>query len=173
MIELFDIAFNEVIGIEGGYVNRGDDRGGETKYGITKRFYPEEDIAGLTLERAKVIYYEDYWKNKKLDLDRVAAFDPKIATKLFSLGVNQGIPTAAKFLQEALNLFSRNGMLFYRIKVDGWAGSATMGCLEKLKGYDKPLMYKCINGLQFMRYYDIVNNDRGQEINFPGWTRRL
>jgi len=47
---------------EGGYVNDHNDPGGETKWGISKRQYPEENIANLTKERALEIYMEDYWK---------------------------------------------------------------------------------------------------------------
>ena len=57
----FDVAFEKLIGHEGGYVNDARDPGGETQYGISKRAYPDEDIAGLTLERAKQIYRRDYW----------------------------------------------------------------------------------------------------------------
>ena len=45
----FDQAFERVIGHEGGYVNDPRDPGGETKYGISRRAYPGEDIAGMTL----------------------------------------------------------------------------------------------------------------------------
>ena len=40
----FDQAFERLIGHEGGYVNHPDDPGGETKFGITKRTYPLENI---------------------------------------------------------------------------------------------------------------------------------
>ena len=46
--------FNNIIEVvlqhEGGYVNDPNDLGGETKYGITKRFYPDVDIKNLTKE---------------------------------------------------------------------------------------------------------------------------
>jgi len=38
-----------------------DDPGGETNMGISKRQYPNEDIKNLTVERAKQLYYKDYW----------------------------------------------------------------------------------------------------------------
>ena len=48
--------FNEIIEVvlehEGGYVNDPDDAGGETKYGIAKRWYPNVDIKNLTKEVA-------------------------------------------------------------------------------------------------------------------------
>lgn len=46
---------------EGGYVNDPDDPGGETKWGISKRQFPNEDIANLTPERAAELYYNNYW----------------------------------------------------------------------------------------------------------------
>jgi lysozyme family protein len=54
---------------EGGYVSaaiaakRGD-AGGETKYGITKRDFPDEDVAALTLERARELYREQYFSSR-------------------------------------------------------------------------------------------------------------
>jgi hypothetical protein len=38
------------------------DTGGETRYGISKKAYPNLDIPNLTLEQAKVIYECDYWQ---------------------------------------------------------------------------------------------------------------
>jgi lysozyme family protein len=46
---------------EGGYVNDPDDAGGETKWGISKRYNPDIDIKELTPEQAAEIYYEKYW----------------------------------------------------------------------------------------------------------------
>jgi len=45
------------------------------------------------------------------------------------------------------------------MKIDGWIGKTTMNNLYKLKSYDKPSLLKVINGLQFMRYYNIVKRN--------------
>ncbi len=63
----FEDAFAIVVGLEGGYVADPKDPGGETKYGISKRQYPKEDIANLTLDRAKFLYRRDYWDAHELD----------------------------------------------------------------------------------------------------------
>jgi lysozyme family protein len=63
----FDRAFTIVVGIEGGLVNDPKDPGGVTKYGISKRQYPDVDIANLTVEQAKAIYLRDYWNTHDLD----------------------------------------------------------------------------------------------------------
>ncbi|HKS75838.1 MAG TPA: glycosyl hydrolase 108 family protein [Terriglobales bacterium] len=63
----FDRAFGIVVGLEAGYVDDPADPGHETKYGISKRAYPHEDIPNMTLERAKFLYQRDYWNSHDLD----------------------------------------------------------------------------------------------------------
>src|SRR6267154_1819764 len=85
----FDRAFTYVVGEEGGYVNNPADPGGETKFGISKKAYPDVDIAGLTIESAKMIYLKDYWT--PLDLDN-RPYGPALC--LFDCAVNQGVSLA-------------------------------------------------------------------------------
>jgi len=63
--------FDEIIDLtlehEGGYVHDPKDLGGETNFGIAKRFYPDVDIKNLTKEGAKEIYRKDYWDKNKVD----------------------------------------------------------------------------------------------------------
>ena len=66
MIEFKDI-INNVLQSEGGYVYDKDDPGGETKYGISKRAYPDFDIKNLTKDDAKAIYLRDFWQRAKTD----------------------------------------------------------------------------------------------------------
>lgn len=164
----FEKAFDEVIGIEGGYVNDPTDRGGETKYGISKRAYPDVDIKNLTLLKARKIYYNDYWKTKYLDLNKIG--DYSIASELFDTAVNMGVRTAAKMLQKALNLMNRNGKNYPDMAVDGYAGPVTLSAYKKV---DKSILLKVLNGLQFMRYVEIVVTNPKQERFFNGWMKRV
>lgn len=92
----FDQAFEVLIGNEGGYCNLPSDPGGETKYGISKRSYPHEDIRGMTLDRAKAIYKRDFWDKLHLeDMPENIRFD------LFDAAVNSGVKQAIKFLQKS------------------------------------------------------------------------
>jgi hypothetical protein len=61
MQESYEKAFELVIGLEGVSSNDPRDPGGETKYGIAKRYHPNLDIKNLTLEQAKEIYLNEYW----------------------------------------------------------------------------------------------------------------
>ena len=58
----FNFAISHIFMFEGGYVNDPLDKGGETKYGISKRQYPHLDIKNLTKEDAGKIYYRDYFE---------------------------------------------------------------------------------------------------------------
>ena len=61
----FNDIIEHVLNHEGGYVDDPSDLGGETNFGIAKRFYPNVDIKNLTRDEAKNIYFEDYWKPSK------------------------------------------------------------------------------------------------------------
>lgn len=92
----FDQAFETLLGHEGGYVNDRADPGGETKFGISKRSYPGEDIAGMTIERAREIYRRDYWGPAGCD-----AMPDAAKLQVFDTAVNSGVTTAVRLLQRA------------------------------------------------------------------------
>ena len=61
MRESFDKAFQLIVGLEGGYSNDPRDPGGETKFGVSKKYHPNLDIKNLTIDGAKAIYLKEYW----------------------------------------------------------------------------------------------------------------
>jgi len=81
---------------EGGYVNDPDDPGGETKWGISKRYHPDEDIRGLSPERAAEIYYEDYWITTACDL-----LPLPLSTVMFDSAVACGPARAVEWLERS------------------------------------------------------------------------
>jgi len=93
----FDEAFGLLVDHEGGYSNDSVDPGGETKYGISKRQYPGEDIAGMTLQRAAQIYRRDYWGPAGCD-----ALPDEVRFDVFDMAVNSGVKTAIRTLQGAV-----------------------------------------------------------------------
>ena len=92
----FDGAFEILIGHEGGHVDHPNDPGGETKFGISKRSYPDVNIAGLTLDDAKAIYRRDYWDRVKAD-----ELPSELRFLLFDGAVNAGVAQSIKWLQRA------------------------------------------------------------------------
>jgi lysozyme family protein len=84
---------------EGGYVNDPKDPGGETKYGISKRAYPDQDIKALTVETAGKLYKRDYWDKIKGD-----NLPEPIAVMVFDFAVNAGVKRAVRMMQKLLNV---------------------------------------------------------------------
>jgi len=165
-MDKFYKAFETVIGHEGGYVFDPDDKGGETKFGISKRSYPNVDIKSLSLVDAREIYLNDFWNTQKGDLEKLPEI---IAIEVFDTGVNMGINIGRKILQVALNLLNRVETLYPDLLVDGWIGDKTLKAIRKV---DNRKLLKVLNGLQFKRYYDIVEYDHSQEKFFAGWVER-
>ena len=116
MDENFDHAIKETLENEGGYVNDPDDPGGETKFGISKRSYPDLDIKNLTLDDAIDIYQKDFWEKPGYD----QIIPKKVAAKVFDLAVNMGPGRAGKLLQQAINETATE-----KLKVDGVVGLRT------------------------------------------------
>ena len=150
--------FNEIIETvlehEGGYVNDPKDLGGETKYGITKRFYPDVDIKNLTIEQATEIYKKDYW-----DKNRVESLPQNLWHIYFDMCVNMGKRTAVKVLQRAAVNRGRN------IEVDGGLGPMTIKALKGVE-IDRVRAYR----VKF--YVDLITAKPEQEKFFLGWFRR-
>ena len=111
----FTRAMARLLGNEGGCVDNPADPGGETKFGITKREYPNLDIAALTPAAAAEIYYRDWWQRY-----RYGELPGPIAVKLFDLAVNIGPDHAARCMQRALRACGR------RVTEDGALGPATI-----------------------------------------------
>ena len=150
--------FDEIIEIvlehEGGYVNDPKDLGGETKYGITKRFYPDLDIKNLTIEQATEIYKKDYW-----DKNRVESLPQNLWHIYFDMCVNMGKRTAVKVLQRAANNKGRN------IDVDGGLGPMT---IKALKGVELDR----VRAFRVKYYVDLITARPEQEKFYLGWFRR-
>jgi lysozyme family protein len=141
---------DEVIRLEGGYVNDKTDNGGETKYGISANAFPHEDILNLTIERAKKLYLEKYVRpckahQLKEDLQYIH----------FDTAVNMGVNGAAKVLQRAA-----------KVEADGIIGNIT---IEASKSVSKELYLLH----RAFRYMSIIGNNHSQAKYSKGWKNRL
>ena len=95
----FHTAYERCMGHEAGYVDDPNDPGGETKWGISKRSYPDVDIKALTRETAKPIYERDFWNRIHAD-----QLPDGVAYQLFDFAINSGIETAVRYLQRAVGV---------------------------------------------------------------------
>jgi lysozyme family protein len=107
--------------IEGGYVDKPDDPGGATNFGITQRYLNmarsampsmnlPANVIDLTPLQATVLYQSDEWVAVKGD-----QLPPPLALLVFDTAVNEGVQRAARVLQQALG-----------VTADGLIGPATI-----------------------------------------------
>lgn len=156
---MFPPNFKEIIKVvlkhEGGYVNDPDDPGGETKYGISKKAYPDLNIADLTEDQAKEIYYHDYWEK-----GRIETLPFPLQKIFFDMTVNFGRKGAVKVLQEAANSINKK-----KIEVDGGYGAATANAILNLE----PERVRAYRALRFAKLA-ISNPTLGKY--WYGWFKR-
>lgn len=155
----FEKAIDVVLKHEGSYINNPSDKGGETKYGISKRSYPNVDIKNLTLEQAKEIYKRDFWDIGKFNDIK----DGRISTKLFDLSVNMGLLQANKIMQRALRA------LGFNLKEDGIIGSATLGAIN---GSDSSKLIIAIRSEAAGFYRLLASKHAPQNVFLNGWLTR-
>ncbi|MGG5810954.1 glycoside hydrolase family 108 protein [Falsiroseomonas sp. CW058] len=165
--DIFDRAFERLIGHEGGYTDNPKDPGnwtgrrvgvGElkgTKYGISAGSYPQIDIKGLTLAGAKDIYRRDYWGALRCD-----DLPPPIAYMTFDAGVNCGVGRSARWLQGAIG-----------VAVDGSIGPRTIAAAKEAEGRQGGLTAIAVEFLSQRLMHHIMVADWA---SFGlGWARRL
>lgn len=146
----FDQAFDRLIGHEGGYACNPADPGGETKWGISKRSYPNEHIASLTLARAKALYLRDYWAPAGCE-----AVPDALRFDLFDTAVNSGVSAAIRLLQNAAGVAADGVLGPVTLQALGAAHSATV--VARFNGWRLAMM---ANTPQFATF--------GR-----GWARRI
>ncbi|ADL12735.1 glycoside hydrolase family 108 protein [Acetohalobium arabaticum] len=166
MDDEFERAFKKILDYEGGYSDEQKDHGGKTKYGITEKlardYGHEGEMKDLELEKAKEIYYREFWANHLYSWIE----DERIATEVFEQAVNMGAKTANKHLQKAYNLLADK-----EIAVDGIIGQRTLEAVNNFEHNSD--LFKLLNILQAKKYINIVKNDASQQKFIRGWLRRV
>lgn len=152
--ELFEECMPIILKHEGGYVDDPDDLGGETKYGICERYFPDLDIKNLTIEQAKQIYWESYWLPMKLDQIN----NRLLVLHIFDHGVNAGIRTSIRMIQYVVNAY-----------VDGYIGPQTIKAINE---YEGDIVTNFIN--KRINYYNEIVAKRPLNQKFlKGWLNRV
>lgn len=146
----FDTAFARLMQHEGGYVNDPNDPGGETKFGISKRSYPDEDIPNMTEARAKELFRRDFW-----DRVRAGQLHDGVAWQAADFAYHSGPETAVRYLQRALGVAD-----------DGQWGPASAAAAKTMSEADQ-IMRLLAERLDFLTRLK----------NWPhagrGWARRI
>ena len=158
----------KIIDIEGGYSNNKYDLGKETKYGISKKSFPDLDIVNLTKEDALLIYKSHYWDKYKF----FNIINQYIADVIFLSTIN--IPSATfKSVQKSINYFiETHNENLDPLVVDGVMGDKTFFYINS-SSLDKFLFINRFK-IEMINYYmSISQNSTIQSKNFLGWVRRV
>lgn len=174
-MSLKDSIIDEVLRVEGGYVNDPADSGGETNYGITVAVARANGYTGpmkaLPKKVAREIYAARYWHTVGADL--LAKQSEAITREVVDTGVNAGPRRAAKFLQRALNLLNDRGTLWPDMAVDGVVGPTTAKalatCLRKRGGEGEIVLLRMLNAQQAEHYMRLGEKRQKDERFIFGW----
>lgn len=158
------------LGVEGGFVDDPDDRGGRTNYGVTQEVYdeyrslrrlPERDVALITVEEVRDLYHALYWVRAKSDL-----LPWPISHVHFDTSVHHGVDFAVRALQRTVGA-----------EVDGDFGPNTLGATEAAIEAD------ALDGVldfvgrylwsRFSLFVDLADRKASQRKFLRGWCNRL
>ncbi len=152
--DLFLKCIKVVLKNEGGYVNNPKDPGGETNYGIAKKFYPNLDIKNLTKEQAIDIYYKDYW----LPMNLEGILNNELILQVFDFGVNAGRKVSIRMLQRIV-----------KTEDDGIIGPKTIKAINES---ELPLL-DIFKKRRKIFYMNLAARKPELEIFLNGWLRRI
>ncbi len=168
---------NEIIRVEGGYVDDPSDSGGETNFGITIAEARANGYNGamLLLPRSLAfdIYSAKYWG--AVNGDELLKLSEHVVREVVDTSVNMGPKRASRFLQRALNVLNRRAKLYPDLIVDGAVGEAT---ITALRGYlaqrNEMALIMALNSLQGAYYIELAERREKDEAFVYGWfTNRV
>lgn len=175
MSDLKTRIINEIIKIEGGFVDDPSDSGGATNFGITEKvaraYGYTNDMRDLPRATAFRIYADRYWE--PLQLSVIEQMSPHIAEELADTSVNMGVERAAEFLQRSLNLLNNRGKLYSDLIVDNDIGQQTIRALGDylaIRGSEGDfVLVKMLNSLQGAFYVELSERREKDEKFIYGW----
>ncbi len=137
----------------GGYTKDPKDLGGETKYGISKRYHPNVDIANLTPEQAEEIYRNEYWDPSNCD-----SLVFPLCTVVFDTSVWAGVSRSIGWLRLAEN-------------TNQFINMRRMYCYKRVN--EKPDQVRFLSGWltrcgDLVKFVDINSSD-GLPLDLPKW----
>lgn len=159
----------EIIEIEGGYVNHKADRGGATKYGIThktlaawrNKYVTDHDVSMLEKSEAFDIYESEYYLKP-----RIYKLPELIRPVVFDMAVNMGPKTSVEIMQ---GIVHKIGL---PIKIDGAIGPMTVQSAKTACNLYGENVLRQITTARIEHYRAIVRRDPSQRVFLAGWINR-
>lgn len=164
--DIYDLALEQVLKWEGGYVNHPNDPGGATNFGVTQRVYnayrrrealTTRSVRHINRTEVEEIYRDRYWQLARCD--KMPAF---LAMSHFDWSVNTGRKRAMRHLQQVIGTTA-----------DGIWGPNTKEALRRAlnaRGEDK-VLYQYLARRE--RYYEWLGSKPRFRVFRRGWMNRL
>jgi lysozyme family protein len=174
MNDLKQKIIDQIIFVEGGFVDDPDDSGGATNYGITEAVARAYGFAGDMRDMPRGvafdIYVARYWDAVRAD--DLLALSEAVASEVVDTGVNMGTGRASKILQRALNVLNVGGSLYPDLVVDGAIGPMTIQALrEYLAERNELVLCRALNCLQGAYYIELAERREKDEKFVYGWLK--
>lgn len=158
----FEEALQDVLKVEGGYVDNPMDHGGPTNFGITIGTLSDflghsvikEEVQNLDMDTVRKIYKQNYWD--RLSLDQVVYKD--VAAFLFDQAVNRGTRKVSEQIQHLVG-----------VPADGIIGPQTIHAINLQE--PRKLLLNIIKVSQ-NTYTGIVAANPNQVTFLGGWIKR-
>lgn len=175
-----DQIIDDLVGVEGGFVDDPNDPGGATRWGITEAVARAWGYKGamkdLPRDIAELIYIEQYFV--KPHFDKIMLRSGKLAAELFEIEVNLPPGQAATFLQRSLNALNDpdgDGQVNYpQLKTDGDLGTQSFVALDAFLKLRKSAGEHCllalINSQQAVYYIGRTEVRPKAKKHIFGWT---
>lgn len=159
----------DILKREGGFVNDPRDRGGPTKYGITKntlaawlgRPVTVDEVRTLDEDTAREIYERNYYIAPRID-----TLPDDVQPVVFDCAVNHGARRAVGFVQKVINEAG-----FGPVDVDGIIGPGTRAAAAKAAEMG-PFFCNAIVEERLAFYESLVDSDPSQIRFLNGWRAR-
>lgn len=163
---------DDILRREGGFVDHPSDRGGPTKYGITRKTLSaylgraalRKEVESLSEEVAREIYRRNYYIAPRVD-----QFPSAIQSFIFDCAVNHGPRRAIKFVQNVCNQAGYPPAL----SVDGAMGPNTKRAAEWTHEQMGEIFLKALLEERRNFYRLIVQANPSQQVFFNGWMNRV
>lgn len=165
---------DNIIRIEGGFVDDPDDSGGATNFGITESVARDYGYPGhmrdLPREVAFDIYSAQYWDTVRGD--DLLRLSESVAEEVVDTAINAGVNRASVFLQRSLNVLNNRAKLYPDIVVDGNIGPATISALSNyIKRRESATLVNMLNCLQGAFYVELAERREKDEKFIYGWFK--
>jgi len=178
----FHSAIDKVFQLEGWHMDHEQDPGGETYFGIAKKYWAGHYImwgGPPSLEQAHQFYKAMFWR--PLLLSEITR--QLVADEILEQAVHFGVARAVRHAQMMVNTILQREAL----DEDGKLGLVTLGILNNLSHSDTLRWYKAMNGFQVLWYAyrsdildewlavieDETSPDEDMSVFFRGWLKRI